>query len=228
MKTTLTLQVGLLALGLGLGANTAFGQAKQVRQTGAFHAIKASGAVDIKLKQGSQTSVALEAKEEVLQYMRTEVQNGTLRIYRNDEGMSAAIRHLFNSDGNKVVVYITVPQLTSVELSGASEVKSGSVFTADDFKIQASGASEVTLHLKAKTLSVNASGASDIKLSGQVESQQVHISGSSDYEASDLLSKRATVDASGASDAYVSAESLSSHASGASDVHNKSKSVGVR
>jgi hypothetical protein len=228
MKSTL-LTTCTLVLGLGLVAGTAAAQVKQARQTGAFSAIRASGAVDVRLKQGTQTAVVLEAREEVLSYMRTEVQNGVLRIYRDHdkEGMSASLRNLLNSSDNKVIVYITVPKLTGVELSGASEVKSESAFTADDFSIKASGASEVTLSLKAKTLAVSASGASDIHLSGQVERQQVHISGSSDYHASDLLSKQATVEASGASDAYVSAESLSSHASGASDVHNKSKAYGV-
>ncbi|GGF25923.1 head GIN domain-containing protein [Hymenobacter cavernae] len=225
MKTTTTLHVCALALGLGLVSCSVSAQEKQTRQTGDFRMIKASGAVNIMLKQGSKTSVVLEAEEEdVLRHIRTEVENGVLRIYRDKDGGSFT---WLPTKSNKITVYITTPQLNSLELSGASDVKSESVFSADDFRIKASGASDVTLGVKAKTLSVEASGASDIRLTGQVESQQVHISGSSDYRASDLLSKRATVDASGASDAYVSAESLSSHASGASDVHNKNKSVGM-
>ena len=226
MKTTSVLQACTLTLGLALVSCTAFAQEKQTRQTGDFRAIKASGAVDIILKQGSKTSVVLEGENEMLSHMRTEVQNGVLRIYRDKD--SGTIRSLLGGKDDKVVAYITTPQLTGLELSGASEVKSDAVFTAENFNIKASGASEVTIGLKAKTLNVEASGASDIHLTGQVESQQVHISGSSEYEASKLLSKRATVEASGASDASVSAESLSSHASGASDVHNKSKSVGAR
>ncbi|WP_324677656.1 head GIN domain-containing protein [Hymenobacter sp. GOD-10R] len=226
MKTTTALQLCTLTLGLGLVSCSASAQEKQTRQTGDFRAIKASGAVNIILKQGAKTSVVLEAQDEMLSHIRTEVENGTLRIYRDKDGGS--LRSLLGGKSDKVVAYITTPQLTGLELSGASDVKSESVFSADHFTIKASGASDVTLGVKASTLNVEASGASDIRLTGQVESQQVHISGSSDYRASELLSKRATVEASGASDAYVSAESLSSHASGASDVHNKSKSVGAR
>jgi len=227
MKTTTALQIGALAFGLSTVSYSASAQEKQTRQTGDFRSIKASGAVNIILKQGAKTSVVLEAgDDDVLKYIRTEVANGVLRIYRDKDG--SGWRDWLSTKGNKIVAYITTPQLSGLEVSGASDVKSESVFSADNFTIKASGASDVTLGVKAKTLSVEASGASDIRLTGQVESQQVHISGSSDYRASDLLSKRATVQASGASDAYVSAESLSSQASGASDVHNKSKAVGAR
>ncbi|OUJ74282.1 head GIN domain-containing protein [Hymenobacter crusticola] len=227
MKTTTALQLCALTLSLGLISCSASAQEKQTRQTGDFRAIKASGAVNIILKQGATTSVVLESgSDDVLKYIRTEVENGVLRIYRDKDG--GGLRTWLPTKDNKIVAYITTPQLTGLELSGATDVKSESIFSANTFTIKASGASDVTLGVKATTLSVEASGASDIRLNGQVESQQVHISGSSDYRASELLSKRATVEASGASDAYVSAESLSSHASGASDVHNKSKSVGVR
>ncbi|MBC6609965.1 DUF2807 domain-containing protein [Hymenobacter sp. BT507] len=211
----------LWMLVLGLLATSAVAQTKQDRSLEAFTQLEASGATTIYLTQGPQTSVVVEAPEEAQAYIKTEVRNGVLRIYRESEGMTAALRNLLNGEKNGVKVYITCSSLTALKLSGATDVKGKTPFTADNFAIQASGASDVTLQLNAKSLNVQASGASDVYLTGQVERQQVQISGSSDYHAAKLVSQQASVQASGSSDAYVSAVKLSSRASGSSDIHNR-------
>ncbi|SHL43462.1 head GIN domain-containing protein [Hymenobacter psychrotolerans] len=198
--------------------SVAAAQAQQVRQVAAFQKLRTSGACNVVLTKGPETQVKVEADSDVEKYIRTEVQNGTLTIYRDKD---APMQFFSNK---KVTVYVTCPRLTGVETSGASDVKSESTFKADDFSIRASGASDVTLRLDAQNLTVQASGASDVRLSGHVERQQVQISGSSDYQASNLQSRKADVQASGASDAYVFVdEELSARSSGASDVRNKGK-----
>lgn len=198
---------------------TGCAQSTQSRSVGDFQMVQASGAIDVYLRQGSQTTVKVEAESDMLPQIRTEVKGSKLVIYRDQSNVSLWSRF---KDTGKVKVYVTCPRLTSVEVSGASEIKGESLFRADDFMVRASGASEVTLNLDVRSLTAHASGASDLRLSGRAERQQVHISGSSDYKAYDLKSQSATVEASGASDAYVAvANELSSHSSGASDIHYK-------
>ncbi|WBA40805.1 head GIN domain-containing protein [Hymenobacter canadensis] len=198
--------------------SVAAAQAQQLRAVGSFNKLQASGACDVVLVQGATTEVKVQTESDLEKYIVTEVQNGTLQIYRDKKAPS----QLFNN--KKVTVYVTCPRLTGIETSGASDIKSTSTFTADNFTIQASGASDVTLRLEAKMLTVRASGASDIKLAGRAERQQVQVSGSSDYHAAELQSRTADVQASGTSDASVFVEeSLTSRASGASDVRNKGK-----
>ena len=199
------------------------GQAQQLRQVAAFQKLRTSGACNVVLTKGPATQVKVEADSDVEKYIRTEVQNGMLLIYRDKN----APMQLFSN--KKVTVYVTCPRLTSVETSGASDIRSESTFKADDFSIKASGASDVTLRLDAQRLTVQASGASDVRLSGHAERQQVQISGSSDYQASNLQSRKADVQASGASDAYVFVdEELSARSSGASGVRNKGKARATR
>ncbi|GAB2477580.1 hypothetical protein GCM10011375_19840 [Hymenobacter qilianensis] len=194
-------------------------QTKQTRQTGSFEAISASGAVNVFLRQGGATSVVVEASEEVQEYLKTEVQNGTLKIYRD---RNFNWRDLVGRNENSVNIYITCPSLKAVSVSGASAVKGQSTFAANDFKVQASGASDITLNLNARSLDVNCSGASDVKLSGKADRQKVNVSGGSEYQAYALQSKGAQIVASGASDAQVNIDGeLSSTASGASDIRYK-------
>ncbi|MCA8833391.1 head GIN domain-containing protein [Hymenobacter pini] len=215
MKTNVSFAFAVAAVLSGSLVSSA--AAQQLRNVSGFEQIKASGAIDVVLTQGATTQVKVDAEPDVLEHVRTEVQGNTLVMYR-DKGLSSLLSN------KKVTVYITCPTLTRVEVSGASDVKSTTPFTADNFTVHASGASDVTLHLNVKNLSASASGASDLHLTGRAEQQQVHVSGSSDYKGYDLQSRTANVQASGASDAYVSVtEELQSHTSGSSDVHYKGK-----
>ncbi|WP_019946564.1 head GIN domain-containing protein [Hymenobacter aerophilus] len=201
--------LGLLATGSSL--------AQQLRQVGNFEQLSASGACDVVLTQGPTTSVKVVTEPELERYIKTEVRDGVLTIYRDKD----APRNLFNN--RKVTVHVSCPRLSGLRSSGASDITSTSTFEADSFTIVASGASDITLGLNARQLTVTASGASDIKLKGRAERQQVRLSGSSDYSATGLQSRYAEVQASGSSDAYVSAEQLKASASGASDIQNRRK-----
>lgn len=217
MQTSTFLKALAVAALAGFTPLAAWAQS-QMRQVAAFQQVKASGAINVFVKQGPATEVRVEAAPDVASHIRTEVQGNTLSIYR-DKSVSF---NLLNKE--KVNVYVTSPRLTGIEVSGASDVKGQSTITADAFSIRASGASDVTLTLDAQSLSASASGASDLRLSGKVGRQQVQLSGSSDYRAYELLSRTANVQASGSSDAYVFVqEELSSNSSGASDIYNKGK-----
>lgn len=207
----------LAALFIGTSTLAALAQdGGQLRPVGSFEQVRASGAINVVLRQGP-AEVRVEATPEVLAKVRTEVEGGTLKIYREKSGFSFG-------KSEKVTVYVAAPHLTGVEVSGASDVKGASPISAEQFSIKASGASDVTLQLTAQQLTAHASGASDIRLTGRVERQQVHVSGASDYRAYELKSQHAQVDASGASDAFVYVDQqLDAHTSGASDVHYKGK-----
>jgi hypothetical protein len=197
---------------------TAQAQVKQPRQVGAFQSVSSSGGIDVVLTQGANTSVVVEASEEAQKHLVTKVEGSTLQIGW-ENGFSW--KNLLSSN-RKANVYITCPRLTGLSLSGGADAKSQSTFTADDFRIQASGGSDVKLSLRAKTLTCSASGGSDVDLSGRVEPQTVDISGGSDYNAFDLRSTTATVRASGGSDANLTVDGeLTASAGGGSDVHYK-------
>jgi hypothetical protein len=201
-----------------LASCTAQAQVKQTRQVGNFEVVSSSGGIDVILTQGPSTSVVVEAAPEAQEHVVIETQGQTLRIgwERN-----YSWRNLL-SNKRKVNVYITCPKLTGLALSGGADATGQSTFKADDFKINASGGSDVKLTLTAKSLTSVASGGSDIDLAGRVDRQKVEVSGGSDYNAFSLQSNTADVQASGGSDAKISVnDELTSSASGGSDVHYK-------
>jgi len=54
---------------------------KQTRKVSSFNALDISSAFDIFLTQGNEESLVIEADENIMEYIITEVRGGTLRIY---------------------------------------------------------------------------------------------------------------------------------------------------
>ncbi|MBC7920111.1 MAG: DUF2807 domain-containing protein [Ferruginibacter sp.] len=196
----------------------AFAQVKQSRNVGAFRGVQAGGALRVFIKPGSPQSVTVETDGDLQSRIITEVDGEVLKIHREK-------KFNWKSRGNQPVnVYLTCPELTSLDVSGATDVRGASAFVANDFRLAVSGASDVTLALSAKTLRATVSGASELTLTGRADNQRVNLSGASDYRGYGLQSHRAEVETSGSSDAQVSVdEELKVGASGASDVRYKGK-----
>lgn len=207
-----------VATGLTLPAAQA--QERQTRAVaGDFQQVESSGGIDVYLTQGPTAAVAVEAAApETLPHIVTEVQNGTLSIHWERDYSLRGLSYKLRS----VKVYITAPRLSGLTLSGGADGHGQTPILADDFRIRASGGSDVTLTLQAKTLRAEASGGSDVTLAGRVEQQEMRFSGGSDYHGFALQSTTASITASGGSDAdaWVDGQ-LEASASGGSDLRYK-------
>ncbi|MFD1468971.1 head GIN domain-containing protein [Hymenobacter caeli] len=215
----------LLGTALALATTGARAQQRQARAvSGSFEKVESSGGIDVYLAQGPAAAVAVEALPEALPHVVTEVRDGTLLIHW-EKDFSWKNMTSWNSLAGRqrsVKVYITAPRLTGLALSGGADAHGQTPLRADDFSIRASGGSDVTLQLQAKTVHAESSGGSDVTLTGRVERQEMRFSGGSDYHGFGLQSTTATVSASGGSDADVWVDGeLTANASGGSDLHYK-------
>ncbi len=117
-------------------------------------------------------------------------------------------------------VAITLPNLTWLEASGASQAQLAGLTTADDFTGRASGASRIHGDLAAGDLDLEASGASTIFLAGTGGDVRANASGASTIDLEEMTTANADVQASGASNVTVNlAGTLNAEASGASNVY---------
>ncbi len=193
----LALTIGLIfSTSCGFGGINNFSGVKgsgtsktEQRNVADFREIEASGAVNLEVDAQKDFSVTVEADDNLLQYIKTEVSGDTLKIYSEGRISPTA----------KLNVKISMPALEGLDVSGASDAKIMNV-KADSLELKASGASEIIINGEANKLKANATGASEIN-------------------AENLLTENADVDASGASSANVSATNeLNVEASGASKI----------
>ncbi len=181
-----------------------------------FDAVDVGGTFKVKIKQSNTYSLKFVAeKEKDLEDLEVKVRNGELSIGYNSGSWS-----LFGSSNHgNVKVYITMPQLESLTISGASHLDVYPFENIEKLTVDISGAAKAKLSIDAHDVNVDASGASNIEILGWVDDISIEISGASHFKAKDADVGNARVDASGASHAaFGKVNTLKSETSGASHV----------
>jgi len=154
-----------------------------------FKTIEVGGIFEVEVVANKEFSVEVEADDNLLQYIKTEVHNGTLEISTEKR----------ISPKERIRVRISAPNIERLEVSGASKLSLADV--------------------KNDTLRVDASGASKIKVDGETRNLEVELSGASRLDAENLKAENVNVDGSGASSANVNVSGdLKADLSGASKV----------
>ncbi|HTD40310.1 MAG TPA: head GIN domain-containing protein [Mucilaginibacter sp.] len=188
------------------------------RHLSGFHAVDVGGSFDVYITQGSTESVKVEAPDNIIDHIITEVDNGVLKIYnKNDNNF-----HWGDLFGNhkKIVVYVAVKDINAIALSGSGDVYFKEGIHTTSLKLRVSGSGDMYGRLDVKNLESGISGSGDVKLSGHAENSAVNVSGSGDFEARGLITVNTIVHVSGSGDASINASnSVSASISGSGDVH---------
>ena len=165
---------------------------------------------DVIVTPGATQKIVIEGQKNIIDNIKRDVSNGTWRI-----------SYMKSVDNAKsVTVYITIPTIEYVGLSGSGSVKSTGKFSGlKDIDIAVSGSGDITLDIDAKDTGIRISGSGEIDLSGTTQSLEVAISGSGDVMTKDLVASSCKIQISGSGDAavYVNGE-LETHISGSGDV----------
>ncbi len=186
--------------------------AEETRNVNDFTALDVSGGFEVILSQGSTQKVVIEADDNLMKEIITEVRGGELNIYTRDNVRPKS----------KMVARITFVKLEDIEISGAVNIKGNGQLTFDRLGLDGSGASEIELEANVRNLSADLSGASTLRLKGNGGTVSIECSGASKLHLSDFIVSEMSLDLSGASNAHVYVtDKLSVEASGASDIRYK-------
>ncbi len=152
--------------------------------------------------------------------IRTEVDNGVLKIWYDNEG------HRWEHGDKKLKAYVSFKQLDRLIASGASDVWVDGAISGETLDLRLSGASDFKGAVQLKELKIDQSGASDVSISGTASTLSIEASGASDVKGYDLVTENCSVHASGASDIQISVnKELNATASGASSIYYKGSAV---
>ncbi len=163
--------------------------ATEVRDLHGFDSVEAGGVFQVEIIANKDFSVEVEADDNLLQFIRTEVSRGRLEISTEKR----------ISSGNPILVRITAPNIERINASGASKISLADV--------------------KNSELAIDVSGASKVKVTGETGDLTVESSGASHIDASNLNTVNTAIDASGASNVSVNVSGkLKTDASGASQI----------
>lgn len=161
------------------------------RNVNGFDEVELQGVGNLSIQQAGSESLTVEAEEDVLPKIRTEVVNNRLII--GPEPNSSI------QTTGPINYTLTVKDLNTLKVSGSGDIEAQDISTDE--------------------LTVAVSGAGAVNISGKTDSQEIDISGSGDYRAEDLESKEAKVNVSGSGSAIVNVSGeLNAEVSGAGSV----------
>jgi hypothetical protein len=205
-------------LSVPIGVPRGSGEAGQdVRDARGVREVELTSLGNLYVELGEREELRIEADENLLRYIETEVRGETLTI-RHRRGIGLRPRL-------PIEYHLTVRALDSVKVSGAGNVSLPEL-ASERFVAEISGAGSIDLEeLRAEKLSVRISGAGNFKVqSGEVGDQDVSISGAGDYRAEDLESDTAQVNLSGLGSATLLVrEHLDVHITGAGSVRYRGR-----
>jgi hypothetical protein len=213
MKRGIILSAFILAIAVPSGF--AFGQSviKETRDAKDFTKVSFGVAGNLYINFGPEFKVVLEGEKGDLEDIITEVSGNRLVIKKDNW------RFNFNE---KVTVYITMPELKGLGVSGSGKAEIKDAIKTEDLDLSVSGSGKIfTSDVVVSKLGCSISGSGDIVMGGNGNTTRanISISGSGNYEGGSYKIGTAEIHISGSGNCSCNVtESLMASVSGSGDV----------
>lgn len=151
-----------------------------------FSSLDISGVYDVTLIKSDECSIEVTCSENIQDYLDIYVSSGVLHLgVKNDNNPKSNV---------SIKAVVKMKELSTLEMSGATKLKTSSSFNAKYFTGKFSGASTVQgINVFGETMKVIISGASNVSLTGEFTSTEIGLSGASTVN---LVSKSNSTDIS--------------------------------
>ena len=213
----ITSSCSLVGSGLGGGIRGSGNIQTETRDTGPFEAvdIEYPGA-EVTIQQGSNETLAIEADDNLLPQLSTEVVSGRLTIKSRETDWKTSV-----NPSKPVKISIGAKDLKEIVLSAPVGTLDVNDLQTSTLKLVLSGGAQIRLNgIQVDLLDNILSGAGDIQANGTADELKLILSGLGNFDAADLKSSKATIELSGMGNATVYVESeLSATVSGAGSIN---------
>ncbi len=174
-----------------------------------FTAVTASEGLDVFVSQGPEFGIRVEADENVIELIGTDIRDGKLKVH--------AIKNIGRATKN---IYVTLPEVTALHASSGAGLEVRGSLETDKIHLDASSGADLHADLVADEVEVDCSSGADIRISGRANLMYADASSGSDIKAQDLEVKVCHANASSGADIKVLVtESLMADASSGADIH---------
>jgi hypothetical protein len=197
------LVLGAVALSAcGISVVTGSGHVvSEARQVSGFNSVSLAGSGDVIVTQGDQEGIKIEAEDNVIPYLKTEVHGSTLVI--SLESKNGVLVH----PTRPMRYYVSMKEVSGLSVSGSGTITSNAITTRSlDLAITGSGETELQ-NIKADSINTTISGSGKCNLKGETASQRLTITGSGSCSSDNLTSQDVRINVSGSGKAVVMASS---------------------
>jgi hypothetical protein len=164
---------------------------KEVREVGNFTAIASGGSWDVVISYNTDKTVVIEADENLIQYIKTEVEGGKL-IIKSEKNINLKSSH-------KMKIYVSLTKITGLSMAGSGNMTGTGNFTNDgktSFSLAGSG--NINLDFKSiEKVAISIAGSGNINLKGTSNEVAVSIAGSGNANCEGLVANDVKVSVAG-------------------------------
>ena len=192
-----------------------------------FTVISAAEGLDVYVTQDRNFEILVEADENVIDLIGTDIRDGKLKIH--------AIENIGRATKK---IYVTLPEITALRTSSGADLITRERIEADEISLDASSGSDLRIQLNADMVYADTSSGASIRISGAANTLYADASSGADIRAGEFEVKTCEADASSGADIRVNvSEQLVADASSGADIKytgeasvkkNKSVSGSVR
>lgn len=174
-----------------------------------FTAVKGSAGLDVYLTEGAENKIVVEADENLLDIIETEINNGKLNITTTE--------NIGRSKSKKV--HVTYKEINKIYASSGADVIGNSVIKSEKITLDASSGSDLEVEVFAKEVIAETSSGADLNVSGKATLLMASSSSGSAIKARGLLVINCNADASSGADITVNVkEKLSTEATSGGNI----------
>ncbi len=153
--------------------------------TGEFTIVSASEGLDVYVTEGKDFEITVEADENIIDLIATDIKNDRLRIHA-EENIGRATKKIF----------VTLPEITGLKSSSGAHLSTENRVTSDKLEIDASSGANINIEMDVNEVDIDASSGANLSLSGDAQTVYVDASSGANINAKKLISKVCRADAS--------------------------------
>lgn len=218
-RITITLILAILFSSCGFDINIGNGkrgngvvEEEHRKVTSDFTSVSASEGMGVYITQGSELEILVEADENVIDLIATDIKDGVLRI------------HTIESIGraNKKV-YVSLPFITALETTSGAHMTTNTDIKTERLDLSATSGSKLQIkELLVNQLNIDTSSGAKIIVAGTAQNVVSSASSGSDIKAEDLSAVVCRANASSGADITINvSQSLIAEASSGGDIRYK-------
>ena len=181
------------------------------RSASDFHAVALEIPALVEVTVAERYTVEVQAQENILPLLKTEVENGRLRIYFEE--------NVSHSEGLKVRV--SAPSFDELGIGGSGTIKALSTLSGDRLKLAIGGSGDIDVpQTNVGNMECSIAGSGNIRVGGKTNEVQFNIAGSGDIAAKELAAITGTAEIAGSGSVNCNvSQTLKTSISGSGDVY---------
>lgn len=173
-----------------------------------FNSVVASEGIAVFVTQADAFNIEVEADENIIDLIGTDIKNGKLRIHTRENIGNATKK-----------VYVQLPEIIALSGSSGSHLKTANRISASKLRIDGSSGALLNIELTSEKLDIDTSSGANLSISGNADHTTIAASSGSNINAKELQTSICQADASSGGNIKVQVtETLSAHASSGGNI----------